>query len=160
MWVPAGLFVLGLAAIIVEFFVPAAGLVGIAGSGAVIASIVLVFSRYGTTMGSVFLLAALVLVPVVMVLYFKLFPKTFFGKRLILGKAQDRAEGYVSYTADRYNDLSGKEGTTLSNLRPAGTVLIGRQRYSVVTGGEFIGKGEVVRVIKVEGNRILVRRGA
>ena len=45
-------------------------------------------------------------------------------------------------------------------LRPSGTVKIEGQKYSVVTGGEMIQQDEAVIVVKVEGNRIVVRRRA
>lgn len=43
-------------------------------------------------------------------------------------------------------------------LRPSGTVQIGDRRIDVITEGEFIPKGTKVKVIKVEGFRIVVAR--
>ncbi|MEE9308342.1 MAG: NfeD family protein, partial [Spirochaetia bacterium] len=78
---------------------------------------------------------------------------------LIIQDRQDAEKGYASYTPEKYSDLSGKEGASLTVLRPVGMVLIEGQKYSAVTGGEFIEKNQPIRVIKVEGSRIVVRQG-
>jgi membrane-bound serine protease (ClpP class) len=88
----------------------------------------------------------------------KLFPRTFVGKRLILSFSQRQEEGFTSYTRERYDDLLGKEGEALTMLRPSGMVLIDGKKQSVVTSGELVERGERVRVIKVEGSRVVVRR--
>ena len=154
-----GLCVAGLAAIIVEFFVPAAGVIGVLGFGRIVAGIVLAFLGYGNTVGMIFLIGAVLATPGVIALYFKFFPKSFVGKWLILGDEQKKADGFVSYHTDRYSNLSGKEGTALTVLRPSGAALIEGVKHSVVTGGEFIGKGEKIIVFRVEGSRIVVRKG-
>lgn len=53
-------------------------------------------------------------------------------------------------------DLVGREGRTLSTLRPAGVAEIGDARVDVVTDSEFLDAGVAVRVIEVEGNRVVV----
>ena len=81
-----GLIFAGVVAIIVELFVPAAGIIGILGFGSIIGGIVTVFVYHGNFLGTVFLSGAVILTPVVLVLYFKHFPKSFMGKWLILKK--------------------------------------------------------------------------
>jgi len=51
----------------------------------------------------------------------------------------------------------GKVGTALTPLRPAGTAEVAGQRLDVVTEGEFIHSGMQIKVIKVEGTRIVVK---
>ena len=59
MWLTAvGLCAAGLAAIIVEFFVPAAGIVGLLGFGSIAGGIVLAYSNYGPVVGSIYLIQA------------------------------------------------------------------------------------------------------
>ncbi|MCE5250450.1 hypothetical protein LLG96_09555 [bacterium] len=57
---------------------------------------------------------------------------------------------------DDYSGLVGIEGITISPLRPAGTADIGGKRCDVVTEGGFIEKNSPVRVLKVDGKRIIV----
>lgn len=52
--------------------------------------------------------------------------------------------------------LRDKEGVTVTPLRPAGKARFEDKVYDVVAEGEFMEAGERVKVIKVEGNRIIV----
>jgi membrane-bound serine protease (ClpP class) len=46
----------------------------------------------------------------------------------------------------------------VTTLRPSGMARIEGVKYSVVTGGELIEKNQPVRVVKVEGSRIVVKK--
>jgi membrane-bound serine protease (ClpP class) len=159
MWLAIGLAAAGVLAIILEVFVPSAGIIGIAGLGSIIASVVIAFQRLGNLIGSIYLAVVLVLVPVFIVLYFRFFPRSPVGRWLISQDRQDKEKGYSSFTPEKYVDLVGKEGTSLTILRPVGTVRIDGQKFSAVTGGEFIEKDKPVKVVKVEGSRVVVRQG-
>ena len=68
-----------------------------------------------------------------------------------------RAEaGYASAPAADHRAL-GRTGTALSPLRPAGIADVDGARVDVVSDGEFIEAGAPVEVIRVDGNRIVVR---
>jgi membrane-bound serine protease (ClpP class) len=54
--------------------------------------------------------------------------------------------------------LTGKIGITDTNLSPAGTVLIDEEIYEAKTDGEFIEAGRGVRIIRVQGKKIIVIR--
>ena len=159
MWLAIGLAAAGILAIILEVFVPSAGIIGIAGLGSIIASVVIAYQRLGTLIGSIYLAVVLVLVPVFIVLYFKFFPRSPVSRWLISQDRQEPERGYSSFTPEKYVDLIGKEGTSLTILRPVGMVRIDGQKYSAVTGGEFIEKNKPVKVVKVEGSRVVVRQG-
>jgi membrane-bound serine protease (ClpP class) len=62
----------------------------------------------------------------------------------------------ATFAAD-YAAWSGKEGEAATDLRPAGTVVVDGKRLDVVTAGELIARGSKVKVVKVEGNRVVVR---
>ena len=53
-------------------------------------------------------------------------------------------------------DLLGREGRTLTDLRPAGMMEIDDRRLDVVADSEFLDAGTAVRVVEVEGNRVVV----
>jgi membrane-bound ClpP family serine protease len=82
----------------------------------------------------------------------KLFPKTPMGRRLMLDK--DARDWKSTDVAKR--DLAGKEGIAHTMLRPVGTAVIAGQRLDVVTRGEIIEANTPVKVIEVEGNRVVV----
>ncbi len=153
------LAVVGITAMIIELFVPAGGIIGLVGLGSIIAAIVRTFQTQGNLVGSMFLIGAFIAVPTIFILYFKYFPRTFMGKRLILSQNQSPESGYASHTDHEYTTLKGETGTTDTPLRPAGTIIVKGKRYSAVTDGEFIEQGVSVRIVHIEGNRIVVRKG-
>ena len=66
------------------------------------------------------------------------------------------AEGYASAPEDDAHWL-GKTGHASSPLRPAGIAEIDGQRVDVVSDGEHVDAGQFVKVIRVDGNRVVVR---
>jgi membrane-bound serine protease (ClpP class) len=158
LWIPVLLFVIGFIALFLELFVPAAGIIGAAGIICMIVATVLAYNSIGKLVGSLFLTGVLVGTPSMIMLGLKVFPRSFIGKRLILHQSMDQEEGFNSAEGEKYKDLLGKEGITVTMLRPSGMVRIDGKKYSVVTSGELIEKEEMVSVIRVEGNRIVVRR--
>jgi membrane-bound serine protease (ClpP class) len=48
------------------------------------------------------------------------------------------------------------EGVVATALRPSGVMLIGDERYDVVSEGHFVDEGSAVRVVAVHGNRVVV----
>jgi membrane-bound serine protease (ClpP class) len=166
MWLPVGLAAAGMLAILAEMFLPTAGVLGVAGLGSIIASIVVVFFRFGGQAGALYLAAVAVLIPVLIALYFKFFPRSPMGRWLMIRKAPGEGPGGGSGgfpsegpTAEPgpYEGLAGREGRTLTALHPVGLVRIGDRKYSALSGGEFIEPDRQVKVLKVEGSRILVR---
>ena len=60
-------------------------------------------------------------------------------------------------TIKNYSSLIGKQGTTISILRPSGKALIDDQVYVVEADGAFIQQGTKIEVCRVRGNIIVVR---
>jgi len=54
--------------------------------------------------------------------------------------------------------LLGREGAAVTDLRPAGKAQIAGKRWDVVTDGGYVEEGEELRVVRVEGTRIVVSR--
>ena len=77
-----------------------------------------------------------------------------FNKMVLFDSAR-KEDGYVSNI--NRTDLLDKEGIALTILRPAGTVIINSERIDAVSEGGFIDQNAKVKVIKVEGARIVVR---
>ncbi|MCK5155489.1 MAG: hypothetical protein KAQ69_03585 [Spirochaetales bacterium] len=153
-----GLFFIGLIAIIVEFFVPAAGIIGIIGGGCIVGSVVFAFLDYGILTGSIFILGALILTPLLIIFYFKIFPKTIIGKKLILNTKQSHESGFTSFTQEKYRNLKGSSGIVIKDMRPIGIVEIEGQRFNALTNGEYLDSGNKIQVFKVEGSRVFVKK--
>lgn len=67
----------------------------------------------------------------------------------------DRDVGYSS--APERADLVGREGTALTDLRPAGTAMVGDERVDVVSESSWIPAGSPIKVVSAEGYRHVVR---
>ena len=150
---------LGMLAILAEVFVPAAGLLGLAGGASLVASIVVAFARVGPAAGWGLLLFAVAGVPLLLFAALRLFPASRAGRWLVLSHTQGGDKGYSMRDPAEAAGLLGREAVALTDLRPVGTAEIDGRRYSVVTDGEYVDQGRKVRVARVEGNRIVVRGG-
>jgi membrane-bound serine protease (ClpP class) len=83
-------------------------------------------------------------------------PRTPFGRRLILQSGLGAGHQYGSAPESDLRWL-GKRGHATSPLRPAGIADIEGARVDVVSEGELIEPDTPVEVIRVDGNRIVVR---
>lgn len=71
--------------------------------------------------------------------------------------AEERAEsGYIA--TGTHEPLLGKEGVAATSLRPSGMGLIDGRRVNVAADGEFIERDCRIKVVEVEGNRVVVRK--
>ena len=52
--------------------------------------------------------------------------------------------------------LLGQSGKAITPLRPSGAAMIGAERIDVVTEGKFVDANTAVKVIHVEGSRVVV----
>ena len=75
---------------------------------------------------------------------------------LVLDERQQNRDGYTS-VIDKSKFL-GKIGVCLTDLRPAGTIIIDNEPIDVVTEGNFVKQGSEVKVVNVDGSRVLVRQ--
>lgn len=141
----AGIVFLG-----VELFIPG-GILGIIGVGLLILSIVYAFIAFPAA-GPYVATGVLALIAVAFYWWTTIFPRTRPGQRLMAGS---NLRGSTS-VEDGLDALRGKEGLTSSPLRPAGFVIIDGRRIDVVTRGEMIAKDCRVRVVEVEGGRVIV----
>ncbi len=144
----------GLLLVVVEVLVPSFGLLGGLAALAIIASIWLAWQE-DPSLGASFLVAAVVLVPVVVVVGFKVLPSTPLGRHLILSGP---TFSNVAAVDQRDTGLEGQEGVALTPLRPAGMARIAGRRVDVISRGERIEEGALVRVLEVRGNRVVVTR--
>lgn len=147
------LFIVGIGLIILEFFLPG-GIAGTIGFVSILASLFLATDNV-VHMG-ISLLIAIGVSIIAMILMVKVFGKKMrLFKKIILTDSTSTESGYVS-NKNRL-ELIGMEGITLTQLRPAGTAVFGDERLDVVSEGRFVGKDVKVKIVKVEGSRIVVR---
>lgn len=164
-WQDLLLFVTGLALLIVEvFFIPGFGVVGLLGIGLMIASLALTqlgdFRLWSveSVAGVLARLSASMIAAVVLsIVFIRALPRFSTFNRLILGSQISASDGYVSSPPERDAELTGRRGTALSDLRPAGIGLFDGQRLDVVTDGEYIERQTPIQIVEARGSRVVVR---
>lgn len=150
------LLLTGVVLLFAEMFVPG-GILGAIGVALMGIAVYFCFHEYGTHIGFGVLLLSVVLTISMIVCMFTIIPKTTMGRAFILSDEASKERGYHS---DSYIDdgLVGKEGVCESELRPSGIALVDGVRIDVVTDNEFVEPGSRIQVLRVDGNRVVVKR--
>jgi membrane-bound serine protease (ClpP class) len=158
------LFGLGVLLLAVEVFAfPGFGVIGALGVVSLLAGLALSLLGPGSTAGVIVSvltrLVTSVLVAVLAALaLLRFLPRTPFGRKLVLDTGMTADQGYVSAPEDEIK-LLGRAGVAVSPLHPAGLASIEGRRIDVISEGEYIDSGEPIVVIRVDGNRVVVRKG-
>jgi len=147
MWVPI-LFLGGLILIFLEVYLPG-GILGSIGGGMIFASMILSY-RYYPNYAPFIIGGEILLTGFVLYFWVKTFHTTRMGKKLIL----DQSLPSVESNLQKY---VGKEGITLTPLRPVGIAQIAGERIPAKAEGMFIGKGKRVQVIGFSGKEVIVK---
>ena len=143
----------GIIFVIVEMFHPGFGIPGITGGLLLLIGIVMVAQTFAQ--GVVLILIILVILGVALTLALHSATKGRLSKILILSHTEQKESGYIG--TEDLEFFKDKEGISITVLRPSGTVNFDGVKLDVVTEGDFIPVGTKVRVVKVEGRRIVVR---
>ena len=81
--------------------------------------------------------------------------KISFFEKVVLKDSTNAEAGYRSH--DDRSHLVGKIARTSTDLRPAGIILINDERIDAVSDGSFILRNKDVKILEVEGTRVVVR---
>jgi membrane-bound serine protease (ClpP class) len=143
------LLVAGVVLLILETVLPGA-IAGILGGICLLAGVILGYSEFGMRAGNFILLGVILGLIAGFALWVKYFPESPMGRVFI-------SKGVVGEIGTERTDLLNQTGTALTNLRPSGTAMINNKRVDVVTEGAMIDRGQPIKVVAVEGMRIVVR---
>jgi membrane-bound serine protease (ClpP class) len=154
------LMVAALVLLLLELLVfPGFGIAGILGVAALVIAIVRIFpndNQWAYVLGYTAIFGAVLLVGL-----FWFLPNSPLFKRFALMTRLDNQPGTTplqGHNVASYDYLFGKQGVASSDLRPAGIATIEGERVDVVTEGDFISNGTPVIVMRVDGNRVVVRK--
>lgn len=143
------LLLLGAALMFLEVFLPGM-IAGIAGFVCLVAAVVVGYTEFGFVTGNYVLGAVVLGLALGTFCWLRYFPESRLARRFI-------AQGTVGDIGTEKPELVGCTGEALTQLRPCGMALINGKRVDVVTEGPLLEKGTRLRVVAVEGLRVVVR---
>ena len=141
--------------LVFEIFIPSLGLLT-ATALLCLAGGIYIFFQISTTAGWIGVWTAIVLMPIVWVLVYKLLPKTKLGRVLELKKVEQAMGGIPDQ--EHLESLIDRTGIVLTPLRPVGMCEFDGKKVVCVSDAGFIEKQTQVKVIHVEGNKVTVRK--
>lgn len=148
------LFIIGLILLVIEGIVPGFGLPGIAGISLIGLGIVLAMDSLSLALYSMSL--AIIVASIFTVVLVKLGYKSKALNKIILKEEIGSEGGFIS--SPKLDQLLGKEGKSLTELRPGGFIDIDGSKYDGISEEAFIEAGKDIKVVRVEGSKIYVRR--
>ena len=153
----------GLGLIMLEaFIIPGFGIVGISGIGVMLYGLYLLLipdipvgeEVLGQAMDG--FLIGLIGAIIGLYLLIRVLLKTNFWKQLT--SPENQIKERVDKNLLDWESFIGEVGSSETDLHPSGWVKIKGKRVFVVSEGDFVEKGEDVKVLSADGNRILVRK--
>lgn len=143
------LLIIGVLLMLAEIFLPG-GIAGIAGVCCMLIAVIMTYVEFGFKTGNGVLFGVMAGLVVGTMIWFKHFPNSraarpFISRRIIGDLGVEKPE------------LLNKTGTAFTDLRPAGTALIDGERVDVVAENQMIARGAAIKVVQIEGMRVVVR---
>ena len=148
-------FLIGIGLMVLEAFMPGFGLPGISGIILEVVAVVLTWMNHGpvAALGMTLIILSILAIAISMSLRSAANGKLSRSK-MVLNDTESNEAGYRS--TEDLDVFLGKEGVTTTVLRPTGMAEFDGVRLNVVSDGMFIAQGVRVKIVRVDGNRILV----
>jgi membrane-bound ClpP family serine protease len=150
------LFLVAAALVVAEVFVPSGGIITVCAIGCLAGGIAIFFAQGGPVVGWIGISVAVVMLPTLWIVAYRLFPRTDFGKNVMLSPPQ-RQEGVGIPDVERINTLLGAKAVVITPLRPVGICDFSGERLECVAESGYVEKGKTVQVIRVAGTQLTVR---
>ena len=143
------LLVVGAVLLLLETVLP--GMVaGVLGLLCLIAGVVQAYITFGPQTGSYVLIGVLAALVAGTIVWFRFFPQSGMARAF----TSHRTVGDINAEKP---ELLHQRGAALTPLRPSGTAVINGRRVDVVTEGGMIERNTPVKVVAIEGMRVVVR---
>ncbi|RNA68909.1 NfeD family protein [Alteribacter keqinensis] len=146
------LYLIGLALIIFDGKVTTDGTIALVGVLLMILGLSL--PTPGIIYGTLVAFALILAVPSSF-LFTKVFPPRNLWNKMTLKDKLSSEEGYNSMN-ETYKELVGKSGVTKTPFRPTGTIEVEGKLYSATSDNQWIQSDEKIKVVSVDGTRIVV----
>ena len=139
--------------IFLEVLLPG-GILGLLAAACLIGATVQTGLVYDWTTASLVFMGSILVALLLVVVEFKIFAKTRFGKHFFLSRS---VEGRTAraFTAE---DMRGKEGRALTRLNPSGRVEIEGHTYEAQTRDGYLEAGTAITVISQDNFKLIIKQ--
>ena len=147
----------GLVCLVLEFFIPSSGALGVLCALSLIGSVILGFMS-GSNTGAALLLGIMIVVPAALFAGVHYWPDTAIGRMILIPRPNHADE--VLPETHQYRglrELVGKRGTAKSLMLPGGIVQIEGKNYDAISEGTVIEAGQRILVVQISTQRLVVR---
>jgi membrane-bound serine protease (ClpP class) len=151
-WEALILLIIGIGLLALEVFTAGFGLFGLLGIASVVGSLLL--ASVDIAAGIRHIGVALIVSIVALLILSRFLNRRGFFSKLVLEEELSTAEGTTRH--QQKSEWIGKEGVAINKLRPSGTIKLDGRLVDVVSDGRPIPAGARVRVVHVEGTRVMV----
>ena len=141
--IAVGLLLLFLETLLPGLIAGAIGMLLLAGA------VVYAYLEMGIRTGNLTLLVVCISLVIATILWVRFFPDSAIARLFV-------STSMVGNIDAEKPELLDQTGVAFTDLRPAGTALINGKRVDVVTEGGYVSKNTPLRVIEVEGMRVVV----
>lgn len=151
------LILIGFLLLAAELFVPASGTLMVLSLAFIGAGIWLSFTAGGPTTGFATLVVVGVALPAAVAMLLRYWPRTRMGQKLFLSGPDDDATVAQMPVNLELEQLRGRVGRAISDLRPSGITDFDGWRVDTITEGLPVEAGHWVRVVDVRAGHVVVR---
>lgn len=152
------LLALAMVIIVLEMFLPSGGVLAVCAGLSAITAVVLVFVYEGPIPGAIFLLISCVLLSITAAGVIRWWPHTALGRRMLNLPPGEELAVASPPNYEPLKELIGMYGMTTSKMVPGGVITIEGKSYDAVSQAGAIDEGCQVRIVSVDGTRIMVRK--
>ena len=152
-----GLVAIGMFVMLLELFVPTAGMLGVVAFIFRVAGIVVGFT-VSFSLGITLIIVTLLAILLLFALMVKIWPKTPIGRRILLTpvNSPDDVLPHSKYL-DEIHEAVGQLGIAKTKMLPSGIVIVNGIKFDALSDGLPIDQGDAIKVVAVKGNRIVVQ---
>ena len=150
------LYVVGIAMLVAEIFIPSHGVLSVVGLGFLIAAVAKTFDYGGREAGIISVFACLILIPAFAFVAIKYWHRTPIGRRIAPPNPSLTTED-TSVPIETLSRLIGQTGQTKTPLRPVGIGDFNGKRVSCVAEFGMIEAGVTVEAIRISGANLAVQ---
>lgn len=150
------LVTIGLFVVVLELFIPSAGMLGVLAAVLLISGVIVGFLESAVA-GTFLLLAVALILPILFALMIKVWPNTPIGRRIMVEAPKSTDVLPISEHLDEMKLLVGKIAVAKTKMLPSGIVEIDDKPFDAVCEGFAIEVGDRVKVVAVRSNRIYVQ---